>query len=152
MKKDPIKQKRPRAIAGTAEEDQPAPVASRRSTGTGAAAGLLAEARAYLLKNEEANKVKREAEKAKERLLSLMKAEGTKLLQVPEFGKEVELLFAVSNEVDVRKLATLVTKEKFMQIVSATQTAVTEKAGTAVLTECLVSRTATEPSLKVRKI
>lgn len=142
---------RPRAARAFAGGDVQQTVPSRRQVSDESDA-LRDIARHFLSENDVANKAKASAEKAKAQLFAAMVAAGVKSLQMPDFAKEIELVFATINEVDVNKLAELVSKEKFMQIITATQTAVTAKAGKDVLVECLVARTSTEQSLKVKKL
>lgn len=111
----------------------------------------------YWVKNNAANAAKRSADAAKKLLNERMTAAGMKTLNqdIPagEYPVAVVAKIAAGSRkvVDVSKLHKLVNNNQFMMIIEASQTAVTDIAGTNVLNACLVTQ-ATEEALTVKKL
>jgi hypothetical protein len=92
--------------------------------------------------NKAANAAAAKAEKAREALYKLMKDSGVEEFQTEtttEAGMLVlnsKLKTLTRKVIDVVELSKLVSTEMFIQIVSATQKAVTDKAGTDIAVRC----------------
>lgn len=107
----------------------------------------------------QANAFKAKAEKEREALLKAMVGAGLKSADIDALGTEGAMLPLQAvvatpdrEEIDVVALRKQVTDETFMKIVSATKKAVTEHAGSAVVTTCtVVSAGTTNVTVKVRK-
>lgn len=111
----------------------------------------------YAVLNYESNKYKREMDaKKKEVHSALIRAEQTSFTAkatLPDGSSPyftAEIASPTEEVVDVSILRKLVSEELFMQIISATKTAVKEKAGTNVLLSATVEQTG-NPTLSIRK-
>lgn len=105
------------------------------------------EARRTYLEGVKANKAAGANKKARKELFTIMKDGGVSAFSttvtLPEDGRTVPLTVEIGsptgNAVNIAKLKDLVPMDVFLKIVSATQAAVEEHAGSAVLKQCLVS-------------
>lgn len=113
----------------------------------------------YFSANVEANAQKAKADKARKALLKAMTESGLTSADIDMLGVAgamipLQAVIATPDreEIDVALLRKQVTDDVFMKIVSATKTAVTEHAGSAVVTTCtVVSEGTTNVTVKVRK-
>jgi len=99
-------------------------------------------ARQVFLLNKEQNAAKTSYDKKRKELYSAMKDAGidsfpdTMSVDGKAIAITTEISSSKSSECDVKKLLEIVGNEKFMEIVSASKTAVEAKAGTEVATRC----------------
>jgi len=100
----------------------------------------------YFFANDEANAAKRKADKARKSLLAHMKDGGVRSFDTRAQTEETTLTLTavvktgMVTAIDVEKLRKVVgDDQKFMGIVSATKTAVTEACGTAVADQCAIT-------------
>jgi hypothetical protein len=152
----PVSLAQPRAVAKNVSPAErsvqrvarpPRPVVAPASAPSTAVVGALAR---FWEANKLANKLSREAEKAKEALHKAMLAAGvtevSEIVVLPdEVGggaARVQAAIAAKDEefVDVYKLKEVVGDNAFMAIVSATKGSVIEVAGTTVLAQVLATR------------
>lgn len=152
----------PRTISQTVAA--PATPARRRApvapqTAPGVPAEIQKLAAEYFSANVEANAFKAKADKARKALLKTMTEAGLTSADIDMLGTAgtmipLQAVIATPDreEIDVALLRKQVTDDVFMKIVSATKTAVTEHAGSAVVTTCtVVSEGTTNVTVKVRK-
>ena len=113
----------------------------------------------YFSANVEANAYKAKADKARKALLKTMTEANLTSADIEMLGTggtmvPLQAVIATPDreEIDVALLRKQVKDDVFMKIVSATKTAVTEHAGSAVVTTCtVVSEGTTNVTVKVRK-
>lgn len=103
---------------------------------------MKAKAREFFTNNADKNVHDRKAKAARKELLKMMQDAGVdKFSFSTKHGQknvslDVEVDTPESMVVDVKKLKELVTDEQFMQIVGASQKAVTDTVGTVIATQC----------------
>lgn len=125
----------------------------RRSVNTDAApavppavASLVASFHAA---NEAANAARKTADDKRKQLLKEMLGAGLKRVEIAGYLAEIKA--AVRESIDIDALKKAVPEAIFMRCVSATKTAVTQHAGTAIVAQCAVSTTG-EENVSVKKV
>ncbi len=99
--------------------------------------------------NEIANSARKRADDERKALLREMLEAGMKRVEVEGFLAEIKA--SVRESIDIPALKAAVSENVFMRCISATKTAVTQHAGTAVVALCAVSTTG-EENVSVKKV
>lgn len=131
----------------------PAAASRRRRVNTDAAPAvppiIASLVTSFHAANEAANAARKTADDKRKQLLKEMLGAGLKRVEIAGYLAEIKA--SVRESIDIDALKRAVPEAIFLRCISATKTAVTQHAGTAVVAQCAVSTTG-EENVSVKKV